>query len=86
MLRLYPDREIAKEAARVNVSALGAGRERIVTPDGGWTARQVGQAIARGGQDLQRIAFALTPAIERTPPLMIERLITGPPRGLEPER
>jgi len=85
MLRLYPDRELAKAAARVNVSALAAGHERIVTPGGGWSAPEVGQAIARGGQDLGRIARALTPAVERAP-LMIERLITGPPRGLGPER
>jgi len=86
MLRLYADREVAKEAARVNVSALAVGRDRIVTPEGGWTARQVGQAIARSGEDLERIARVLMPRIERAAPLMIERLITGPPRGWEPER
>jgi hypothetical protein len=86
MLRLFPDRELAKEAARVNVSALAHGRERIVTADGGWTARQVGQAIARGGPDLGRIARALASRIEPSPRVMVERLIITPQRDIEPER
>ncbi len=35
MLRVVPDREVAKEAAHVNVSALVSGQPRIVPSDEG---------------------------------------------------
>ena len=83
MLRIYPDRAVAKEAARVNVSALAAGQARIITPEHGRTARQVTQAIAHGGENLGLIQRALATVIKRVPSVMIERLITAPQRERE---
>lgn len=83
MLRVYPDRAVAKEAARVNVSALAVGQARIITPEDDRTARQVTQAIARGGENLGLIQRALAPVIKRVAPAMIERLITAPQRERE---
>ena len=85
MLRVVSDREVAKEAARVNVSALTLGQQRIVTLDRRWRAEQVKEAIARGGEDLGLIRRAVSSLVERAAP-EISRL--RPPRGRDfgPER
>lgn len=84
MLRVYPDREVAKEVARVNVSALATGGARLITPESGLSARQVTQAIARGGSDLRVLQGALSLVMKKAPALAIERLITAP--GPDPDR
>lgn len=85
MLRVVSDREVAKEAARVNLSALTVGQQRIVTLERPWRAEQVKEAIARGGEDLGLIRRAVSSPVERAAP-EISRL--RPPRGRDfgPER
>ena len=69
MLRASRDREVAKEAARVNVSALLFGQPRIVPLDGGVNSRQLQNALGCGGEDLAAIRRAvsalLSPEISR---------------------
>ncbi len=85
MLRVVSDRELAKEAARVNLSALLLGRPRIVPSDGRLSAERLREAIARGRGDLGLIRQAVSRLIERAVP-EIPRLRL--PRGREsgPER
>ncbi len=85
MLRVVCDREVAKEAARVNVSALAARQPRIVPFDGRFSVEKLRIALNRGGEDLGVIRCAVSRLIERTAP-GIERL--RPPRVREfgPER
>ena len=83
MLRFVPDREAAKEAARVNLSALAVGQERIVIPERHWSAGQVKEAIVRGGEDLGLIRAAIWRLVERCAPA-VDRLPRG--RNLGPER
>ena len=52
MLRVIDDRDVAKEAARINLSALLRGQCRIVPPDRSWSANQVKDAIARSRETL----------------------------------
>jgi hypothetical protein len=52
MLRVIDDRDVAKEAARVNLSAFLRGQCRIVSPDRTWSANQVKDAIARSRETL----------------------------------
>jgi hypothetical protein len=52
MLRVIGDREVAKEAARVNLSALLRGQSRIVPLERSWSADQVKDAIARSREPL----------------------------------
>jgi hypothetical protein len=77
MLRMYPDRELAREAARVNVSALASGQPRIVPGEGRIAADHLRGVLGRG-DDLAVIRRAVTRAIERAAPA-IERL----PRALD---
>jgi len=82
LLRVYPDRELAKEAARVNVSALAWGQPQIVTGEGRFTVEQLRDALGRG-EDLATIRRAVSRLIERAAPAL-ERFPLV--RGLGPER
>jgi len=68
MLRVVSDREVAKEAARVNVSALLLGQPRIVPSEGPFSAQSLRDAIARGGEDLGLIRQAVLRLMERVAP------------------
>jgi hypothetical protein len=85
MLRVVPDREVAREAARLNVSALAARQPRIVPSEGRFSVEKLRSALARGGEDLGAIRRALSRLVERAAPT-----ISRPPlarvRDLERER
>jgi hypothetical protein len=83
MLRVVADREVAKEAARVNVSALLMGQPRIVPAEGRFSVERLREAITRGGEDLAVIRRAVSGLVERAAPA-IERLSQG--RDAGPER
>jgi len=59
MLRAVRDRELAKAAARVNVSALLFGQPRIVPLEGRVNGRQLQNALGRGGEGLAAIRRAV---------------------------
>jgi hypothetical protein len=61
MLRVVADREVAKEAARVNVSALAVGLPRIVPHLGRYAPDQLREAIGRGSDlvAIQRVVARL---------------------------
>lgn len=80
MLRVVSDREVAKEAARVNVSALSLGQQRIVPAERHFSVERLRHAITRGGEDLAVIRGAVSGLVERTAPA-IERLSRGPHTG-----
>ena len=84
MLRAFRDREVAKEAARVNVSALLFGQPRIVPLERGVNSRQLQNALGRGGEDLAAIRRAVSRLLERAVP-GTERLRL-PVRDVGPER
>lgn len=84
MLRVVSDRDVAKEAARVNVSALTVGQQRIVTLERPWRAQQVKEAIARCGEDLGLIRRAVSRLVEQAPE--ISRLRLPPGRDFGPQR
>ncbi len=73
MLRVVADREVAKEAARVNVSALAVGLPRVVPHVGRYAPDQLRDAIGRGS-DLAAIRRA------------VARLILPEPSRLRPPR
>ena len=85
MLRVVSDREVAKEAARVNVSAFLLGQPRIVPTDGRFSVEKLRSALVRGGEDLGAIRRALSRLVERAAPA-----ISRPPlarvRDFERER
>lgn len=83
LLRVVPDRAVAKEAARVNVSALALGQPRIVPPEGRFAVEQLRDALSRGGADLAAIRRAVSRVLERAAPA-VERFPRV--RGLGPER
>jgi hypothetical protein len=85
MLRVVPDRELAKEAARVNVSALAVGQPRIVPAEGRVSVEKLRGALGRGGEDLGAIRRAVSRVIERAAPA-IERLRLPRTRDFGPER
>jgi hypothetical protein len=85
MLRVVSDREVAKEAARVNVTALTLGQERIVTLERRWRPEQVKEAITRGREDLALIRDAVSKLVERAAP-EVSRLRPTRGRDLGPER
>jgi len=60
MLRVVLDREVAKEAARVNVSALLIGQPRIIPAEGRFGVERLRDAIIRGGEDLVAIRGAVS--------------------------
>jgi hypothetical protein len=68
MLRVVSDREVAKEAARVNVSALVAGQPRIVPFEGRFSVEMLRGAISRGGEDLGVIRRDVSRLIQRRAP------------------
>ena len=73
MLRVVSDGEVAKEAARMNVSALLMGQPRIVPAEGRFSVERLRDAITR----------AVSGLVERAGPA-IERLSRG--RDAGPER
>lgn len=81
MLRVVSDREAAKEAARVNVSALAVGQPRIVPREGRFAIDQLRDAIGRG-EDLgvirRAVARLLAPEVSRLRPPRVRDL--GPER------
>jgi len=83
MLRVVSDSEVAKEAARMNVSALHMGQPRIVPAEGRFSVEQLREVITRGGEDLAAIRRAVSNLVERAAPA-IERLSRG--RDAGPER
>jgi hypothetical protein len=85
MLRVVPDREVAKEAARMNVSALLARQPRIVPSEGRFSVEKLRDALARGGEDLGLVRRAVSRLIERAAP-EISRLPLPRVRDLGPER
>ena len=60
MLRALRDREVAREAARVNVSALLFAQARIVPLEERMNGRQLQNALGRGGEDLAAIRRAVS--------------------------
>jgi len=68
MLRVVGDREVAKEAARVNVGALLVGQPRIVPSEGRFGSEQLRDAIVRGAGDLGVIRRAVSRLLERAAP------------------
>ena len=83
MLRVFPDREMAKEAARVNVSALVLGQPRIVPSEGRLGGEKLRSALVPGGADLGAIRRTVSRLLERAGPA-ISRLTRVPDLG--PER
>lgn len=82
MLRVIGDREVAKDAARINVSALLVGQSRIVPVEGRFAADRFADAIARGGEDLDAIRCALSRFVARAVPV-IEAPVRVPYSGRE---
>jgi NOL1/NOP2/fmu family ribosome biogenesis protein len=85
MLRVVPDREVAKEAARLNVSALWVGQPRIVPADGRFSVEKLRSALARSGEDLGTARRALSHLAERAAPA-ISRVPLARARDSERER
>ena len=85
MLRVVSDREVAKQAARVNLSALLLGQPRVVPSDGRFSPGPLRNALTRAGEDLGVIRRAVSRLLERAVP-GVERLLPAraPERG--PER
>ncbi len=81
MLRVVSDREVAREAARVNLSALLLGQPRVVPSEGRFIAGPLRDALTRAGEDLGVIRRAVSRLLERTSPA-IERLRVPVDRGL----
>jgi hypothetical protein len=65
MLRVVSDREVAKEAARVNLSALVAGQPRIVPFEARFSVEKLRSAMTRGDDDLGVIRRAVSLLIGR---------------------
>jgi hypothetical protein len=84
MLRVVSDRDVAREAARVNVGALLLGQPRIVPAEGRFSSEQLRDAIVRGAGDLGVIRAAVSRLVERAVP-GTERLRL-PVRDVGPER
>ncbi len=84
MLRVVKDRELAKDVARVNVSALAAGQERIVSPEARLSADKLKDALTRGGdnlaairRDVSKLAERAVPTIERVQSSRVHELGRG---------
>jgi hypothetical protein len=82
MLRAVGDRELAREAARVNVSALAAGQPRIVEREARSGIEALRDAVVRGRGDLDAIRRAVTTLANRAP----TRLPPVRSRDVGPER
>ncbi len=85
MLRVVSDRELAREAARVNLSALLLGQPRIVPSEGRFSAEPLRNALTRGEEDLSVMRRAVSRLLERAAP-GVERLRVPGGRGLGRER
>jgi hypothetical protein len=85
MLRVIPDRELAKEAARANVSALLLGQPRIVSPEVSLSVERLRGVLTHGGEDLDTIRHVFSSLLERLTPA-IERPRGPRTRDLGPER
>jgi hypothetical protein len=79
MLRVVPDREVAKEAARVNVGALASGQSRIVPHEGRFGTEQLRDALRRGGSDLAAIRGSVARLMPEVPRVPLTRYL-GPER------
>lgn len=82
MLRVIGDREVAKEAARVNLGALVVGQSRIASVEGHFAADRFADAIAHGGDDLNAIRRAVSRLPSRAVPT-IETPVRVPYSGRE---
>jgi hypothetical protein len=60
MLRVVSDGEVAKEAARMNLSALLIGQPRIVPAEGRFSVERLRDAMTRAGEDLAAIRSAVS--------------------------
>jgi hypothetical protein len=85
LLRVISDRELAKEAARINVSALACGQPRIVPVEGRVSVERLRSVLGRGGEDLGVIRAALSRFLERPLPT-IEPLRVPRVHDFGPER
>ena len=68
MLRTIGDRELAREAARVNLSAILIGQERIVPSEKSLGIERLREAFTRSGDDLDAIRRTFSRVVERTAP------------------
>jgi len=82
MLHVIGDREIAREAARVNVSALCMGQARIVPLEGRFSVEELRDVLARGAKNLDQIRRAVSRLL--TPDLRPLRTLRSRQQG--PER
>jgi conjugative relaxase-like TrwC/TraI family protein len=86
MLRAVPDRELAKEAARVNVSALVFGQPRIIPSEGRVSVEKLRDALTRGGENLGAIRRAVSMLLERAAPARTLSRLLSRDRDVGPER
>ena len=84
MLRVAMDRGVAREAARLNVSALRLGQPRIVPLEGRFKTDTLRNALTRGGGDLGTIRRAVSRLVAREAPEILRTLARGRESG--PER
>jgi conjugative relaxase-like TrwC/TraI family protein len=68
MLRTIGDRELAREAARLNLSAILIGQERIVPSEKSLGVERLREALTRSGDDLDAIRRIISRAVEPTAP------------------
>ncbi len=85
MLRVVSDREAAREAARVNLSALVLGQPRIVEREARYATTPLREAISRNRDDLIAIRSAVAAIVEKVMPKERTRAISRE-RGMGPER
>jgi len=85
MLRVVPNRELAREAARLNVSALIAGQARVVPTDAGVGLALLRDAIERSDGDLGLIRRAVSRLLDRAAPT-VSRVTPPRARELGPKR
>jgi hypothetical protein len=86
MLRAVPDRELAREAARLNVSALAFGQQRIVPAEGRVSVEKLRDALSRGGEDLGMLRLAVERLFERVAPARTLSRLPSRERDVGPER
>jgi hypothetical protein len=84
MLRVVADRETAREAARVNLSAILAGQPRIVEREARYATSPLREAISRNRDDLIAIRSAVAAINEKVMPKERARPLRA--RDMGPER
>jgi len=84
MLRVIGDRDVAREAALLNLRALLSDQQRIVPLDVRLPPDRLADAVARGKDDLAAIRRGVSSLVEREQPARLERLPLRP--HLERER